>query len=198
MDDKSRYDVGSYSPNDTDAEKGSPVYTSEAPAVPGDIFITGDSLYAKIQRAVSKFGVEPRGIERVPEDERTDTNLMKTGTMVGISNERAVRAPEALKFLDSGSQRIWLSHPSLSAHWLFQSLISVSLTLFSLSSSSTASPSLPLPFSLPSGPASVCARWCSLATSSVFMASKLVSDCLPAPPTSDLPLHPLFSPPEPK
>ena len=85
MDDKSRYEVGSYSPNGTDPEKGSPVYNPDAPAVSGDIFITGDSLYAKIQRAVSKFGVEPRGIERVPEDERTDTNLMKAGTMVGIS-----------------------------------------------------------------------------------------------------------------
>ncbi|KAM0802029.1 purine-cytosine permease [Usnea florida] len=81
MDDKSRYEVGSYSPNGTDPEKGSPVYNPEAPAVSGDIFITGDSLYAKIQRSVSKFGVEPRGIERVPEDERTDTNLMKAGTM---------------------------------------------------------------------------------------------------------------------
>lgn len=84
MDDKAHYDVGSYSPTGTDPEKGSPVYASEAPAVPTEIFLTGDSLYAKIQRTVFQFGVEPRGIERVPEDERTDTNLMKVGTMVGI------------------------------------------------------------------------------------------------------------------
>lgn len=90
MDDKNGYDVGSYSPNGTDAEKGPPIYSSDAPAVPNDIFITGDSLYAKIQRAVFQFGVEPRGIERVPEDERTDTNLMKVGTMVGIPRKSAV------------------------------------------------------------------------------------------------------------
>lgn len=88
MDDKHDYNVGSYSPNGTDAEKGPPeVYASEAPAVPTEIFLTGDSLYAKIQRAVFQFGVEPRGIERVPEDERTDTNLMKVGTMVGFPHK---------------------------------------------------------------------------------------------------------------
>ena len=85
---KNGYEVESHS---TDAEKGPlPVYTDEAPAVPGEVFITGDTLYARMQRAVSKFGVEPRGIERVPESERTDTNLRKIGTMVGplISNTR--------------------------------------------------------------------------------------------------------------
>lgn len=87
MDDKNHYDVASYSPNGTDAEKGPPIYTSEAPAVPTEVFLTGDTLYAKIQRAVFQFGVEPRGIERVPENERTDTNLMKVGTMVGVPNE---------------------------------------------------------------------------------------------------------------
>ena len=85
MDDKKNdYRVGSYSPNGTDPEKGPPIYTSEAPAVPTEIFLTGDTLYAKLQRAVFQFGVEPRGIERVPEDERTDTNLMKVGTLVSI------------------------------------------------------------------------------------------------------------------
>ena len=85
MDDKKHdYRVGSYSPNGADAEKGPPVYADEAPAVATEIFLTGDSLYAKIQRAVFQFGVEPRGIERVPEDERTDTNLMKVGTLVRL------------------------------------------------------------------------------------------------------------------
>lgn len=79
------YEEGGHSP---DGEKGGlPTYTNEAPAVAGEVFVTGDTTYAKIQRAVSKFGVEPRGIERVPEDERTDTNLMKVGTMVGIVNQ---------------------------------------------------------------------------------------------------------------
>ena len=82
---KHDYDVKSHSPTGTDTEKGGlPGYDStlEAPAVSGEVFITGDTLYARMQRAVSKFGVEPRGIERVPEDERTDTNLMKVGTLV--------------------------------------------------------------------------------------------------------------------
>ena len=91
MDDKKHdYRVGSYSPNGTDAEKGPEIYTSEAPAVPTEIFLTGDSLYAKIQRAVFRFGVEPRGIERVPEDERTDTDLRKVGTLVSIPRNQPI------------------------------------------------------------------------------------------------------------
>ena len=81
---KSEYAVDSHS-SGSDPEKmhGAPIYTDEAPAVAGEVFVTGDTLYARIQRAVTKLGVEPRGIERVPENERTDTNLMKVGTMVG-------------------------------------------------------------------------------------------------------------------
>lgn len=83
---KNDYDVESHSPDamGLDSEKGLPIYTSEAPAVAGDVFITGDTWYAKTQRAVSKLGVEPRGIERVPEDERTDKTLSKVGTMVSF------------------------------------------------------------------------------------------------------------------
>lgn len=81
-DEKHDYEVSSHSPT-MDSEKGGlPVYTTEAPAVPEAVFVSGDSLYAKIQRRVTKLGVEPRGIERVPEDERTDKNLMNVGTMV--------------------------------------------------------------------------------------------------------------------
>ena len=81
---KNEYDVQAHSPTGTDIEKGGPpTYTDEAPAVRGEVFVQGDTPYAKIQRFVTKFGVEPRGIERVPEDERTDQNLMKVGTMVG-------------------------------------------------------------------------------------------------------------------
>ena len=86
---QNEYDVGAHFPDGLDPEKGGgpPTYT-DAPAVSGETFITGDTTYAKIQRAVSKFGVEPRGIERVPEDERTDTNLMKVGTMVSSTEPR--------------------------------------------------------------------------------------------------------------
>jgi NCS1 nucleoside transporter family len=42
----------------------------------------GDSWTAKLQRFAGKFKIEQRGIERVPEDERTDTNgIVKVGTM---------------------------------------------------------------------------------------------------------------------
>lgn len=52
-------------------------------AVPGESFEVGDSLYAKLQRFAGKYGVEQRGIERVPENERTDTHgLLNVGTMV--------------------------------------------------------------------------------------------------------------------
>ncbi len=55
-------------------------------AVPGESFAAGNTLYAKIQRFVGRFGVEQRGIERVPEDERTDTSTMKVGTMWCAAN----------------------------------------------------------------------------------------------------------------
>lgn len=81
---KNDVEVKSSSPTSTDMEKdGLPFYTDEAPAVRGEVFVTGESLYARIQRFVNRFGVEPRGIERVPDDERTDANLMKMGTLVG-------------------------------------------------------------------------------------------------------------------
>lgn len=56
----------------------------EGHAVPGESFVYGNSLYAKIQRVAGKFHVEQRGIERVPEDERVDRGfkaLLNTSTM---------------------------------------------------------------------------------------------------------------------
>lgn len=87
-----------------------------------------------------------------------------------------------LIWLDSGFRRTWWSHHSLLALWPFRSSLLVSWTPSSLSSSSIASPSPPLPFSPPSGLASVYARWCSLDSSSASMVSKLVSGyVLPLP-----------------
>lgn len=57
----------------------------ETHAVPGESFEYGNSWYAKVQRLAGKFNVEQRGIERVPEDERTDTGfkaLLNVSTMV--------------------------------------------------------------------------------------------------------------------
>jgi hypothetical protein len=52
-------------------------------AVPTDAFEQGNNWSAKVQRLAGKFKIEQRGIERVPEDERTDTNgVVNVGTMV--------------------------------------------------------------------------------------------------------------------
>lgn len=54
-------------------------------AVPGESFEYGDTVYAKLMRFAGRFGVEQRGIERVPEDERTDKGfkaLLNVATMV--------------------------------------------------------------------------------------------------------------------
>ncbi|KAL8868672.1 MAG: hypothetical protein Q9198_008097, partial [Flavoplaca austrocitrina] len=85
---KSDYDVEGLSPTDSYPDSAGkqissklPVYADENGAVPGESFTIGSSLYARTQRFANRFGVEPRGIERVPEDERTDKTLAKAGTM---------------------------------------------------------------------------------------------------------------------
>jgi hypothetical protein len=60
----------------------SSIVPDESGAVHGESFVVGDTLYHKLQRFVGRYGVEQRGIERVPEDERTDKNVWKVGTMV--------------------------------------------------------------------------------------------------------------------
>ena len=66
-------------------KRGPPVYTDETGAVAAETFEYGDSTYARLQRFAGKFNIEQRGIERVPENERTDSNLTKVGTMVWLS-----------------------------------------------------------------------------------------------------------------
>lgn len=61
-----------------------PSYVYEDGAVPGESFEYGNSLYAKAQRLAGKFKIEQRGIERVPEDERTDHSLLNVGSMVCV------------------------------------------------------------------------------------------------------------------
>ncbi|TKA75428.1 Purine-cytosine permease fcyB [Cryomyces minteri] len=61
-----------------------PPYVHEDGAVPGESFEYGDTFYAKMQRLAGRFKIEQRGIERVPENERTDTGfrgLLNVGTM---------------------------------------------------------------------------------------------------------------------
>ncbi len=78
------YNVADHSPVVSD-EKRLPVYADETGAVPGESFVTGNSTYHSIQRFAARYRIEARGIERVPEDERTDENLHKVGTMVRFS-----------------------------------------------------------------------------------------------------------------
>jgi hypothetical protein len=68
----------------------SPTLDNNAAAIQGESFIIGDSLYARIQRAAAKFNIELRGIERVPEDERTDSNLRTVGTMVCMNRRSCI------------------------------------------------------------------------------------------------------------
>jgi hypothetical protein len=54
-------------------------------AVAGESFEIGNTWTAKLQRLAGKYNVEQRGIERVPEDERTDKGfraLLNVSTMV--------------------------------------------------------------------------------------------------------------------
>ncbi|KAI1804673.1 permease for cytosine/purines, uracil, thiamine, allantoin-domain-containing protein [Daldinia bambusicola] len=56
-------------------------YVSDGNAVHGQDLSAGESVYAKLQRFAGKFGVEQRGIERVPSDERTDSSITQVGTL---------------------------------------------------------------------------------------------------------------------
>lgn len=56
-------------------------YIPDDGAVHAETFVLGDSWYAKTQRLAGKFGVEQRGIERVPSDERESAPASQVGTM---------------------------------------------------------------------------------------------------------------------
>lgn len=59
-----------------------PPLVDESGAVPATSFEYGNSVYAKLQRLGGKIKVEQRGIERVPDDERTDNSYWNIGSMV--------------------------------------------------------------------------------------------------------------------
>jgi len=63
-------------------ENGSGDDVLDEGAVHAETFVLGDSWYAKTQRLAGKFGVEQRGIERVPSDERSDAGMSQIGTLV--------------------------------------------------------------------------------------------------------------------
>lgn len=65
-----------------DEEKQRPVYVRNSLPLSEDYY-QGNSLFARLQRFAGKYHIEQRGIERVPENERTDKSLAIVGTMVG-------------------------------------------------------------------------------------------------------------------
>ncbi|KIW69815.1 hypothetical protein PV04_02142 [Phialophora macrospora] len=84
------YEKNGYEKNGYDVEYQQPavyerhhsvVVPDASGAVHGESFTIGNSTYAKLQRLAGRFHVEQRGIERVPEDERTDKSTFKVGTM---------------------------------------------------------------------------------------------------------------------
>lgn len=75
--------------NDT----GSSDYIGDEGAIPGESLILGDSYYARAQRFANRFGVEARGIERVPSDERSNAGMSQIGTMVCASLAAALLNP---------------------------------------------------------------------------------------------------------
>ncbi|KAG9248482.1 permease for cytosine/purines, uracil, thiamine, allantoin-domain-containing protein [Calycina marina] len=50
-------------------------------AVATETFVIGDSWYAKAQRLAGKYGVEQRGIERVPNSERLNDGMSQIGSL---------------------------------------------------------------------------------------------------------------------
>ena len=59
---------------------GSGTYTSPAPGSYEEE--VDNSLFARMNRVGTKLGVEVRGIERVPDEERTDNSYWNIGSMV--------------------------------------------------------------------------------------------------------------------
>ncbi|KAI1355381.1 purine-cytosine permease [Xylaria sp. FL0043] len=62
----------------TDIEIGQ---VTDIDAGPSYMETEGDSLFAKLQAFAGKYGVEQRGIERVPNDKRTDSSMSQIGTL---------------------------------------------------------------------------------------------------------------------
>ncbi|CAI7634230.1 unnamed protein product [Penicillium palitans] len=67
--------------NTSDSNSNELFDNSSDGAVPGESFEYGDSMYAKLQRVAGKFNIEQRGVERVPDSERTDTSYFNIGSM---------------------------------------------------------------------------------------------------------------------
>ncbi|KIN01674.1 hypothetical protein OIDMADRAFT_196100 [Oidiodendron maius Zn] len=82
MSEKVDYDVEAKAANPAFAhETDSAEYIGDEGAIRGEALIIGDSYFARLQRFANRFGVEARGIERVPSDERSNAGMSQIGTM---------------------------------------------------------------------------------------------------------------------
>lgn len=75
-------DVEAVQPEKYTNEADSGDFVPDEGAVQAETFVVGDGWVAKAQRLAGKFGVEQRGIERVPSDERTNDGMSQIGTLV--------------------------------------------------------------------------------------------------------------------
>jgi hypothetical protein len=66
----------------TNSDKINGSVVTDEGAVHLETVVVSEKWYGKAQRFAGKFGVEQRGIERVPSDERLDESISHVGTMV--------------------------------------------------------------------------------------------------------------------
>jgi hypothetical protein len=88
--------------NETDSAE----YIGDEGAVHAETFVIGDSFYAKAQRLAGKFGVEQRGIERAPSDERLPAGMSQIGTLVSSQNLGKIEKRSSRN--SSGYLQTWL------------------------------------------------------------------------------------------
>lgn len=63
----------------TDIETGR---SSDTELTDDSTLTKSSSLYVKLRSFAGRYGIEQRGIERVPDDERTDSSMSQVGTLV--------------------------------------------------------------------------------------------------------------------
>ncbi|CAJ2500335.1 Uu.00g031880.m01.CDS01 [Anthostomella pinea] len=56
-------------------------HVDDGNAVHKEAFVSGPLLYSRVRALAGSLGVEQRGIERVPDDERTDSSMSQVGTL---------------------------------------------------------------------------------------------------------------------
>ena len=102
------------------------VYLAGEDLVPAESFGVGDGLYARLQRGAARLRIEQRGIERVPEDARTDLSPANAGSMVRCSFLVAFSRPHGLRSFG------WLILCCPALQWLSANLVVSSFAIGAL------------------------------------------------------------------